>query len=410
MFFFEINPEQVQDKSYHFNAVQNKNITIDPVKPSLSTHSAFSVEELFEKIELNSGFRPTLGIIFSSVALGIPHLAEQLKSSGFPVFGSSTAGEILVHVDDSPMREQSCVCCLMDLDPSHFSVRLFEKGSDSGFDLGTQIGEWGSSIFTTPAFIIALSGLKTDAESVITGIASACPADTPLYGGIAGDDSEFKNNYVFSEQGHSTNGVVVLVLDRLHADISGIATSGWAGVGSEMIATGSEGNVLFSLNGRPAVDIVREYLSVSNEELVQVGVNFPFLVRRPDGSEVLRTFLSADFNEGSLTFGGTIPKESHVRFSSSFGPETIAKSIDDLRAFHRSSQTADLVLVFSCMARHRAAGRLVNDEINEIARLWKAPAIGFFTYGEIGHTLHGKSDFYNENLCTVLLNFSDGSP
>jgi hypothetical protein len=372
--------------------------------------SVLSAEELVDKIESNPGFRPTLGIIFCSVALGIPYLAEALKSAGVPVFGSSTAGEILVRNNDPPMHEQSGVCCLMDLDPSVFAVKLFEKATDSATDLGRRIGEWGMGNFTSPAFIIALSGLKTDAESVIHGIASISPADTPIYGGIAGDDSEFKNNYVFSEQGFSGDGAVVLLIDRSRADISGICTSGWVGVGSEMTATGSEGNILFSLNDRPAVEVVREYLNVREEELVQVGVNFPFLVRRPDGSEVLRAFLSADFSEGSLIFAGNIPEGSHVRFSSSFGPETIIKTVHDLRTFRSSGQTADLVLVFSCMARHRAAGTMVNDEIYEIARLWNAPTIGFFTYGEIGHSMSGRPDFYNESLCTVLLNFSDEFP
>jgi hypothetical protein len=380
------------------------------VKPSLSTYSALSAEELVDKIESNPGFRPTLGIIFSSVALGIPHLAGQLRSKGFPVFGSSTAGEILVRNAEPPMHEQSCVCCLLDLDPSLFAVRLFERGADSTGDLGRRIGEWGSSIFADPAFIIALSGLKNDAESVIHGIGSACPSGTLIYGGIAGDDSEFLNNYVFSEQGFSSDGAVVLVIDRSSTDISGIATSGWVGIGSGMTATRSEGNILFRLNDRPAVDVVREYLGVSDEELVQVGVNFPLLVTRSDGSEVLRAFLSADFSERSLIFAGNIPSGSHVRFSSSFGHETITRTINELRTFHSAGQTADLVLIFSCMARHRAAGTLVNDEICEIARLWKAPTIGFFTYGEIGHSIYGRCDFYNESLCTVLLKFKDGSP
>jgi hypothetical protein len=55
--------------------------------------SADSAGEISERIRNFSDFHPTLGIIFSSIALGIPDLASKISFIGFPVFGCSTAGE-----------------------------------------------------------------------------------------------------------------------------------------------------------------------------------------------------------------------------------------------------------------------------------------------------------------------------
>ena len=57
--------------------------------------SADSTGEISRKIRSFSDFRPTLGIIFGSVALDIPGLASTISSFGFPVFGCSTAGRYL---------------------------------------------------------------------------------------------------------------------------------------------------------------------------------------------------------------------------------------------------------------------------------------------------------------------------
>ncbi len=45
--------------------------------------SADTVSELSEKIQNFSDFHPALGIIFSSVTLGIPELASEISVQGF---------------------------------------------------------------------------------------------------------------------------------------------------------------------------------------------------------------------------------------------------------------------------------------------------------------------------------------
>lgn len=378
--------------------------------PKIACLSAYTCEDLDERVRQHRKFTPTLGIVFGSPALGIPGLAEASAEWGFPVFGSSTAGEILKGESGSQTLEQSAVCCLTDLDSSLFSVSIFEKGAASFSDFGRTIAQWGLRLFEAPAFIIAISGLSNDGEAIVKGIQSACPSGTPIYGGLSGDDSNFKETFVFSHNGLSTNGAVAIVLDTRRVSIHGIATSGWTGVGVEMVVTSSEGNIVHTINDRSAVDLYREYLNISPSELVQIGVTFPLLVKRPDGNTVLRAVMAADFSTGSLIFAGSVPSGSRVMFSSSFGYEIIEKSIREINDLYHDHPDAFLIMAFSCIARHSVFGDAVDDEIKAASDLWHAPLIGFFTYGEIGPGSTGVCDFHNETLSLVLIDILPTRP
>nr|NQU92196.1 FIST C-terminal domain-containing protein [Bacteroidota bacterium] len=56
----------------------------------------------------------------------------------------------------------------------------------------------------------------------------------------------------------------------------------------------------------------------------------------------------------------------------------------------------------SCMARHKALGPIIIDEIREIYENTGTPITGFFTYGEIGNNRNMSCEFYNET-CTLAV-------
>jgi hypothetical protein len=46
---------------------------------------------------------------------------------------------------------------------------------------------------------------------------------------------------------------------------------------------------------------------------------------------------------------------------------------------------------------------MVDEEIAAAQRKWNAPLLGFFTYGEIGRSVTGKCDFFNETFTLAAL-------
>lgn len=377
--------------------------------PKSVSFSAMSAEELEEKFREITSFRPTMGIIFSSVSVVVGDISRIISQLKVPVFGCTTNGEILVEETEDPFHTDSAVCCFLDFEPELFRIRLFERGKGNSHDLGKRIGKWGKREFSSPAFLVVISGLANDGEAIVRGITDGAGERVHIFGGLAGDDSHLVDTQVFTHTGISHDGAAVLLFDSGKIDITGVASSGWTGIGADLKITSSEGNIVYTINGRKAADVFSEYLDLKEGDARDLVLNFPLLVKRPDGSEVPRTVLTLDFVKGSLTFAGTVPEGALVRFSSSFGHQTIDEAIREMETFHASKSSASLLLLFSCIARYRVAGAIAGEEVLAASRLWSAPLIGFFTYGEIGQNNAGNSDFFNETLSLALVSRRDTS-
>ena len=228
-------------------------------------------------------------------------------------------------------------------------------------------------------------------------------------GGWAGDDCRFQETLAFTKEGMTPFGAAVLLLDNAKVEVKGIAPSGWVGLGARKTVTRSLGNVVYTIDNEPALSVYTRYLNVRDEDLPGIGVEYPMLVSRDDGTEVLRAIMGVERDTGALIFAGSVPEKSKVRFSSSPGFEVLDFVKGELKEFHDRFGDASLLLLFSCMARHSALGEMVEDEINEASRLWESPLVGFFTYGEIGENMHGKCDFYNETFALMALRMRDPS-
>ena len=349
------------------------------------------------------GLRPTLGVLFCSVALDIDAVAQGLTEFPFPFFAASSCGEIISDAQRSKALAGSAVVALLELPPEAFRVRLFGgQGMDSR-QLGAAVGEWGRGEFAAPAFLVAASGLQRDGEQIVRGLQAVFPAEVPLIGGLAGDDAAFKQTSVFTNGSVTHEGAVACVFDSSRVALDGLATSGWVGLGAAKTVTAAEGNVVLTLDGEPALDTYKKYLGIRDEDLPGIGVEYPLQVLRPDGSHVLRAVVGVDAQRRALIFAGTVPHGAQVRFSSSPGFETVDFARREFEALPSLAKPPELAIFFSCMARHLALGPMVEDEIRAAQSVWGAPGIGFFTYGEIGRSLNGTCDFHNETCALALL-------
>ena len=105
----------------------------------------------------------------------------------------------------------------------------------------------------------------------------------------------------------------------------------------------------------------------------------------------------------ALVFSGSVPNGAVVTFSSSPGFEIIESTKNKVQEFYEKNRETDVLILFSCMARHNALGPTISEEIDEAWQFWTKPLIGFFTYGEIGNNYQAACDFYNETFTMVSL-------
>ena len=349
------------------------------------------------------GFTPGTALLFASTDLELSGIVSFLNTQNVQVMGCSSCGEFIFDQDKQVISDGGLVCMLLSLPAGHHAIRLFPGHGDTSFSLGEQIGTWALEQFNQPAVIILAGGLETDGEQLVRGVQLAAGETITMFGGLAGDDARFSATFVFSESEIVSYGAIVMALDTGFYNARGIATSGWVGIGADKVITHAEGNVVYTIDNEPALDVYKRYLDVRDEDLPEVGIEFPLLVKKTGAPDVLRAVINVDKEKRSLIFAGTVPQKAIVTFSTSPGFEIIEDTRNKINEFHRQNNETDFLILFSCMARHNALGPSISEEIDDAWQKWRKPLIGFFTYGEIGSNYQSVCDFHNETFTMVSI-------
>ncbi len=348
------------------------------------------------------GYVPTIAIVFCSITQDRKALTDFFNEKEVDVFGATTAGEIM----DSEVMEKSTVIMLLNMKKDNY--KLFCEPSDDTYKTSCNLAHFAKDSFTNPSIIVISSGLTIDADQIINGVKD-CDGDVPLFGGLAGDDLTMKASYVFSNKYESSKGLLAIVLDNDKVNVKGLATSGWDNIGVEKTITKSKGNIVYTIDDEPAVDVFVKFFqfteSVDNRSEI-IAMNFaqyPLQMKKDNGNTVLRSPLIVDIDNRALIFAGGVPQGSKVQFSVPPGFDLIERTTARVSTLKNIIQSPDAVVVFSCKARHLALGPIMEDEAGKMRDIWNKPLIGFFTYGEIGTAKDSVCDFHNATCSVVLL-------
>jgi hypothetical protein len=356
---------------------------------------------------MNDGYRPTLAIVFMSIKLDIDAVCALMDQHEIQVFGATSSGEFT----GSDIEEESMVIMLLDIPTAYFKLAFFEAVDKDDFNVAKQLGEEGRKTFTRAAFIIASGWVnEIDGEEIIRGIQSGYGDDAIIFGGMAGDDQTLTGPMVFTKGKRSTTGLMGLIIDLDKMDITGVATCGWKPIGITKTITKSKGNIVYTIDDQPALDLVMKYLGLSlsdepmNNTVFSLGAYYPLQLERENAPSVMRTAMLGNTADRSLVCAGKIPQGSRVRFSLPPDFDVIDTVVNDCTQVKEEElQQADAVLVFSCISRYLSFGVMTREELERVNEVWKAPMIGFFSYGEYGKSKTGKHEFHNNTCCVVAL-------
>lgn len=351
-------------------------------------------------------FKPTLAIVFLSIKQDWEAVGKLLSKKDIVVFGATTSGEFI----DGDIEEGSIVIMLLDINPEYFKSVFLETGTETTFENAKQIGLIGKETFKNPAFLIVSGWLTEEGENIVEGITEGSGKDVTIFGGMAGDDLSLSGPMVFTKDKSSDKGLLALIIDEDKMEVNGIATCGWKPIGTTKTITKSKGNIVYTIDDKPALDMIIKYLGVdydfdSGKEIVtQIGAYYPLQLERENVAPVMRTAMLANREDRSLICAGNVPQGAKVKFSlpPDFDAiETVIEECNELKDEHQ--QEADALIMFSCISRHLSFGILMSEEISQVQNVWNAPMVGFFTYGEFGKSKTGKHEFHNNTCCLVAL-------
>lgn len=349
----------------------------------------------------------TLVLVFGARSfLDAPEPVAELCRA-FPrshVVGCSSSGEIF----DDQVFDQSLSVAVLRFDRTRVRASW---AAVSDASVSRAAGEKLARELLAPdlrGVLVLSDGLHVNGSELVRGLNAVLSGDVVVTGGLAGDGDRFERTWVVRE-GMPVSGVVSAVgLYGEHVRIGHGSQGGWDIFGPERLVTRSRGNVLFELDGRPALSLYKDYLGERAAELPAAGLLFPLSIRGRDrDNRTVRTILAVDEGDQSLTFAGDIPEGTMAQLMRA----NFDRLVDGAAgaSLHTASRlgldSPVLSIAISCVGRRLVLGERTEEEVE--AALESLPKgtrqIGFYSYGEISPYASGRCDLHNQTMTLTAI-------
>jgi hypothetical protein len=321
------------------------------------------------------------------------------------IVGCSTAGEI----SNPGIRGNSLVCSAVRFEHTRFKVvKALISQADESFMLGRQIADQLFSEDLTHVMILS-EGININGSDLTRGLNDRLGLKVPVTGGLAGDQSDFSETYLIHNGQVDKNLILGLGFYGDHIRVGYGSMGGWDSFGVDRLVTKAKANVLFELDGQPALELYKKYLGHHAGGLPASAMLFPLSLRFSNSDKVLvRTILSVDEENGSMTFAGDIPEGEYVRLmKASF--EKLVQGAGDAAQYAVSSlgfENPDLAILISCVGRRLVLKQRTDEEVDAVKEElgMDTTITGFYSYGEIcPHYTDGKQcELHNQTMTITL--------
>lgn len=357
------------------------------------------------------GFVPALVLYFGArerIATG--DVAQQIKAK-FPnaqAIGCSTGGQI--HAHDNIDDEISAAAIAFDAT----RVRVASQPVPSMEDTRASARALAEELQAPDlAGIFILSdGLNVNGSELVAGITDVVVKDIPLTGGLAGDGAQFEQTVIGVNDTPRSHIIAGIGFYGSHLHFGHGSAGGWDVFGPRRRITHACGNVLYDLDGEPALDLYERYLGDEAAGLPSTGLLFPLQIFDPNKPDhkIVRTILGIDRERRSMTFAGEVPDGWTAQLMrGNFG--RLAQGAAD--AARQASATISnppgsdgLALLVSCIGRRLLMGQRTIDEVDAASAVLPNGfhRMGFYSYGEISpHADSGICELHNQTMTVTTI-------
>jgi hypothetical protein len=378
--------------------------------PSIAGHEA--AEQALKKAGLE---KPDFVFMFATVGYDQRSLLQAVREATGGALLCGCSGDGTISGDDADESNFSVVVMAISSEELRWTNGLATGLSADSWTAGQRVAQSLSSDLSADAvgLFVFPDGLTANVDQFLAGLEGNLPSDRflPIWGGATADNLAVRQTYQYCDDEVVSDGVAYALLsgEALPAWTIGIS---YIPIGGERTVTRSQGNVIYEIDGKPALEVLQEYLPgrVLADDWGRYVLTLALCFRAPsymkDDEYIFRAVLSVNATDGSVTLATEIPEGTSIWFSSR-DQEKVTTGLD--RMADRIKQELGgaqpkLVFHFDCTARGKIMFR--DQEKLRILRRFRqsvdpdVPWAGFHSYGEIGPV--GQHNSYHNYTAVVL--------
>ena len=319
--------------------------------------------------------------------------------------GCSTAGEIL----GDEILDDSLVISITRFE--HTAISLFTTPILS-MDVSYQSGEMIATKLVSDdlsAVLVLADGLNTNGTDLVKGINATLDQQTLVTGGLAGDGIDFKRTWVLVDGIPKEQHVCGIGFYGDRVTINHGSQGGWKTFGPDRLVTKSSRNVLYELDGKPALALYKNYLGEMADGLPATGLRYPLsLTEENSDKHLVRTILAVDEQQQSLTFAGDISEGHYARLMFATFDNLVdgAERAAQMLMLDVEPDTEVLAIAISCVGRRMVMEEDPEAELGAILDFLppQTSQVGFYSYGELSPSVkNGSCDLHNQTMTITTI-------
>ena len=359
-----------------------------------------AAEQALEKAGVD---RPDFVVMFASIGYDQRSLLRAVREAtgGVPLTGCSAEGTINgEEADESGFSVVVTAISSDDLQRTNGIARRLEDdaravGQQVAQDLLPHLSADTIGLFVFPDGLITLT-----LENFFAGLEENLSTlqFLPLWGGGAGNNLDTVGpTYQYCDDEVISGGISYALLSG-KAQASWAISHGLVPIGGERIVTRSKGNVIYEIDDKPAVEVLKEYLPehalTEERDWMRYAISLALCFRAPsymkDEEYVVRGVPALRMADGSIIVQTEVSEGTSVWFSSRdkekmiTGLDRMARQIKE----QLGGEKPKLVFQFECLTRGKTMLR-EQEKLQLLKRFRQSvdpdvPWAGFYTIGEIG--------------------------
>ena len=358
-----------------------------------------AAEQALEKAGVE---RPDFVFMFGSIGYDQRSLVHAVRETTRGASLSGCSAEGTIDGDNADETNFSVVVTVISSDKLQWTNGLVKGlGADSravgqrvAQDLLPHLSADTIGLFVFP------DGLIDYLDDFFAGLEENLPSERflPLWGGGAGNNVNLEERtYQYCDDDVVSNGVAYALLSG-EAQASWAISHGMVPIGGERKVTRSQGNRIYEIDGKPAIEVLGEYLPehalIEDRDWMPYAISLALILEAPsymkDEEYVVRGVPGVRMADGSISVQTEVPEGTSVWFSSR-DKEKISTRFDQMAQQIKEQLRGEkpkLVFQFECLTRGKLLFR--EQEKQELLRQFRqsvdpdVPWAGFYTIGEIG--------------------------